>query len=493
MTVGEVPVRGASLVPGAHRVIRQLDAEEGPYAGALVTRGESVAVQIDCETLAGWTGWEHAGDEHVAGPIDVVRRHDGHDVLLPWCTERVGAFLGRRSAADVAFAAGELTTMVASLLRGLGELARADGPAVTGDWWLTDDGRPTFVIGAGDDARSATRRLIERMQRDCSDRSLGRLLGEIRDGLQKSGERPWMPVRQLERWESELLATAASRPLRRDVHASENARDIDVARRVVPVPGTRREARGGGSDRWTDRGLRGAIDRAIEWARHRSEECRTAFEGRWSRRGLKTGRDRPPRREKKLSDVVAGDVGPVPRRRGRRLVVAGAAAAVVLGGGLLWPGGATGEPAAGKGRPSPAVSRSAAAPPTAAPTAPASPIPAAEPTDQSTGSEDPVVAARALLLAIRHCAETGDLACSVAVAPGASGIVEALAGAASGEKEAELAEVDEYGDVAVIRVSSIAVIGEGPAPQRIEQMVVVVQVNEKWLVRDAYDVADQPG
>ncbi|WP_341957573.1 hypothetical protein [Microbacterium sp. LWH13-1.2] len=493
MTVVEVPLRGASLVPGAHRVIRQLDAEEGPYAGALVTRGESVVVQIDCETLAGWAGWEHAGDEHVAGPVDIVRRQDGHDALLPWCTERIVAFLGRRSAADVAFAAGELTTMVASLLRGLGELARAEGPAVTGDWWLTDDGRPMFVIGAGDDARSATRRLVERMQRDCGDRSLGRLLGEIRDGLQRSRERPGMPVRQLERWESELFAIAASRPLRLDVHASEKARDLDVARRVVLVPGTRRAAREGGSVDSTGRGLRGAIDRAIESARHRLEDGRTAFEERWSRKGIKAGRDRPPRHEKRLSDVVAGDVEPMPRRHGRRLVVAGAAAAVVLGGGLLWPGGATGEPAAEAGRPSPAVSGSAAGPPTATPTGQASPIPAVEPTGQSTGSDDPVVAARALLLAVGHCAETGDLACSDAVAAGSSGIVEALAGVASGEKAPELAGIDEYGDVAVIRVSSVSGAAEGAPPERIEQMVVVVRVNEKWLVRDAYDVADQPG
>lgn len=448
-----------------------------------------MAVQIDSETLAGWAGWEHAGDEHVAGPVDIVRRQDGHDALLPWCAERIGAFLGRRAAAEVAFAAGELTTMVASLLRGLGELARANGPAVTGDWWLTDDGRPMFVIGAGDDARSATRHLIDRMQRDCGDRSLGRLLGEIRDGLQKTGERPGMPVRQLERWEAELFATAASRPLRRYVHAPEKARDLDVARRVVPVPGTRREARGGSSDHSTARGPRGVIDRAIEWARYRLEEGRTAFEERWSRRRGKTGRDRPSAHEGKPSEDVTGAVEHLPRRRGRRLVVAGAAAAVVLGGGLLWPGGATGEPAAVKARPSPAVSPSSAGTP---PVPPASPIPSAESADQSTGSADPVLAARALLIAIRHCAETGDMACSDAAAPGSSGIVEALTGAASGEKEPELAAVDEYGDVAVIRVSSIAVIGDGPAPQQIEQMVVVVRVNEKWLVRDAYDVADQP-
>ncbi len=472
-------------------MIRQLDADEGPYAGALVTRGESVAVQIHCETLAGWAGWEHAGDEHVAGPVDIVRRQDGHDVLLPWCTERIGAFLGRRAAADVAFAAGELTTVVASLLRGLGELARADGPAVTGEWWLTQDGRPMFVIGAGDDARSASSRLIDRMQRDCADRSLSRLLGEIRDGLHKSGERPSMPARQLERWEAELFATAASRPLKRDVHAPEKARGLDVAHRVAPsMPGTRREARGGGSHHTMDRGSRGAIDRVSEWARRRLEEVRTALEDRVIRRDVKKGGGTSSTREKKPSEGASGVVAPRPRRLGRRLVVAGAAAAVVLGGGLLWPGGATGEPAAGRSRPSPAASRSSTAPQT---TGPVSPIPSPESTDQSTRAEDPVAAARALLLAIGRCAETGDLACSGAVAAGSSGIVEALTGAASAEKVPELAAVDEYGDVAVIRVSSIAVVGEGAEPRRIEQMVVVVRVNEKWLVRDAYDVADQPG
>ncbi|KQQ64791.1 hypothetical protein ASF63_17700 [Microbacterium sp. Leaf320] len=474
-------------------MIRQLDAHEGPYAGALVTRGESVAVQVASETLVGWAGWEHAGDDHVAGPVDVVRRPDGHDVLLPWCTERISVFLGRRAAAEVAFGAGELTTMVASILRGLGELARAGGPEATGEWWLTDDGRPMFMIGTGGDGRSAAADLIERMQRECVDRSLKRLLGEIRDGLEKSGARPGMPARQLERWEAELFATAASRPLRRDVHAPEKARDLDVARRVRPVPGTRREARVGGPEHSVDTGLRAAIDRVFEWARHRLEEGRAAFERRRIRRGKKTVEGRPPRHEKKHSDVVAGAVEPLPRRGGRRLAVAGAAVAVVLGGGLLWPGGATGEPAAVKSRPSPAVNRSSAGPPTTTPTARASTVPSAQATDPSTGPDDPVVAARALLLAIGHCAEAGDLACSDAVAAGSSGIVEALAGAASGEKVPELAGVDEYGDVAVIRVSSVSGAGEGAPPERIEQMVVVVRVNEKWLVRDAYDVADQPG
>ena len=473
-------------------MIRQLDAEEGPYAGALVTRGDAVSVQIDSETLAGWAGWDHAGDDHVAGPVDVVRRPDGHDVLLPWCTERVASFLGRRAAADVPFAAGELTTMVASLLRGLGELSRTHGHAVTGEWWLTDDGCPMFAIGAGDDARAVTWRLIDRMQRDCGDRSLHRLLNEIRDGLQRSGERPGMPVLQLERWESELFATAASRPLRRDVHAPAKARDLDVSRRVIPVPGTRREARGGRTGRPRDEhGPLSATDRVIGWARQRLEEGRTVLEDRRTERAATAGRRAPTFRAEKSAEFVDDPVQPRPGRRRRRLAVAVAAAAVVLCAGLLWPGGATGEPSGDTVLPSPTAKDGASGGGTRS--APESTRPSRAPTDGSTGSEDPVVAARALLVALGHCADDGDLVCSDAVAAGSSGIVAALSGAATGEAVPELTAVDEYGDVAVIRISSRSSGSEGVTPQPIDQMVVVVRIDEKWLVRDAYDVADQPG
>ena len=53
--------------------------------------------------------------------------------------------------------------------------------------------------------------------------------------------------------------------------------------------------------------------------------------------------------------------------------------------------------------------------------------------------------------------------------------------------------MDEYGDVAVIRVSTPSHSEDGATPGTRVQMVVLVRVDEKWLVRDAYDVADQPG
>lgn len=56
--------------------------------------------------------------------------------------------------------------------------------------------------------------------------------------------------------------------------------------------------------------------------------------------------------------------------------------------------------------------------------------------------------------------------------------------------------MDEYGDVAVVRLRTSGVDdGEGDAEgQGSDQTIVVlIRTEEKWLVRDVYDVADQPG
>lgn len=498
MTLAEARGRDGILIPGVHRVIRQLDADEGPYAGALVTSGESVAVQVDCDALSGWAGWEHAGDEHVAGPVDLVRRSGGHDALLPWCPERVEALVVRRAAADGALSAGEVTTIAVSLLRGLGELGDAGGDA-SGDWWLTDDGRPMFVIGAGDDARIATTTLLHRIQRGCADRALNRLLSEIMAGLQKSLARPVTPTRQLERWEGELLAIAAPRPLTRVTHAPERARDVDVARRVIAAPEKSRATRRDALSRAHHQGsvpLRARLWDALGTGLVRS---RAALGARWIRR-----RPAGERREEipgsdGASTATTPHDGGRPLRRGRRVIVAGAAAVVVLGGGLLWPGGETGGQADAPGRPS-AVEKaeahagagdteSAGDARSASPAPPTSSVPS----DGMPTADDPLTAAGVLLAMIGRCAEKGDSICPAAVAEGSSGIVDALTRGGSGGARPELTPVDEYGDVAVIRVSTPSHSEDGATPGTRVQMVVLVRVDEKWLVRDAYDVADQPG
>src|SRR5690606_35636001 len=82
----------------AHRHVRRLADGEGPFAGAIVADGDRMCVLSDVGVLGDWVGWRYAGAEHVAGPLDLVRRDDGQDVLLPWCLERVTSVIGRRIA-----------------------------------------------------------------------------------------------------------------------------------------------------------------------------------------------------------------------------------------------------------------------------------------------------------------------------------------------------------------------------------------------------------
>lgn len=505
MNSADAPPETNMLVPGAHRVIRLLDADEGPYAGALVTDRDSVAVMTDADALSGWAGWAHAGDDHVAGPVDLVRRADGHDVLLPWCTERITVFLGRREAAAETLSAGEVSTLVGSLLRGLDELGHDVPGTEIGEWWLTDDGRPLFVIGTGDDARLSAAKLIDLVHRVTVDRTSARLLAGIRDGLRKDSGRPGVPPRQLRLWETELFAIAAPRPLRRDAHAPERVRDIEMVRslRAVPIE-SRRDARAAArATESRDRGpaVRGIVVTVIASLRLAMrrivERC-----VRLTIRGSKAQR---------TSAVVRGhahaereDAVGAPSRSARRYLVAGVAAASILMGGLLWPVETTGEaPDADRAAPdSPEGAATGAAEPDGGPTtapsddAPLEALPSASaPGAGSEGAalEDPVQAAPSLLAAIRVCADAGDDACGGAVAPGSTAvhdIAPAGSAGATGAQE-DFALVDSYGDVAVVRITTNAG-GAADSPSITERMLVLVNLEEKWLVRDAYDVADQP-
>lgn len=496
----------APLVPGAHRVVRVLDPDEGPYAGALVTNGGSVAVLVDLDAISGWDAWEHAGDEHVAGPVDIVRRHDGHGVLLPWCTERLGAFLGRRQADGLEFSSGEVSTLVGSLLRGLDELAAARGDReVRGDWWLTEDGRPMFVIGSGEDAREGAARIVDRLHDECPDRALGRLLGTIRDGLRALGARPAAPRRQLELWEAELFATAAPRPLERETRTPTRVRDIDLVRtlRATPVESlrSRRQASAGGGHLSAGSSFPRVLTIPAAGAaavRARISAARTALASGpapgtgsgWFRRAL--------RRAGRRSDGATRQDGAASTasRRSRLLLVGAAMAAVVLGVGLLWPGEEARDEDGGagaRGAPLEQTAGPTGGPPAGGhagidlpPDAAEGPTPAPS-TDGVSEPDDPLSAARSLLVAIRDCAEAGDDTCAGAVAEGSAGIVAMLGAGPVPASEPEL--VDSYGDVAVIHAS----VRDAESPEgAAERVVVLVRIAEKWLVRDAYDVADQP-
>ena len=455
----------AALTPGAHRAIRMLDRQDSAYSGELITDGERRGVRVDADTVPDVL-WAFAGAEHVAGVRDVVRRADGHDAVLPWCADRVDVFLGRRAAGEAAMTAGETVTLVGSLLRGVAEVAER---SVSGRWWLTDAARPMFAPGEGAGCAEEVVAIVERLRENGTDRAMDRLLGEIAGG---AGD--WRVVqRSAERWEKELSELAAPRPLERGEPAMARVTTAEAHRSLLP----------GDVDEIMDQPT------AVRLAGARiAHVLRSA-----SRRVLQ----RLPRLDR-VPILVGGrkaecDAG---AGRGRVLLAGGAAAAVVLVGGLMWPqsGGDTAaaeRPVAqssGAGRHSPAptaTSKGDTVPmePDAAgrgPDASAQPDRAADTDAVQDGSAEQ--RAIAVLASVDACARAKDDVCADAITEGAGALVlERLAGT---NAERSVTAVEDYGDVSVLRL--------GPSRDRGEQMLVLVSQKDRWLVRDVYDVADQP-
>ncbi|MGY1551645.1 hypothetical protein ACW5CM_07635 [Microbacterium sp. A588] len=486
MTEPDAVADRSSLVPGVHRVIRVVDGKEGPFAGQLVTGDDGVAVCVDAEVLTDWDGWAFSDAEHVCGVIDVRRRINGHDALLPWCTQRVEAFLGRRMVAEAPLTAGELGTLVVSLLRGMRELGNAAADA-TGEWWLTGDGRPLFVLGAGGVARAASAALTDRVAEHSADRATTRVLEEIATSLRQ----PRHHIDDDHRWEEQLFAMAAPRALRLDVFAPERVVDVGVRRLPrVPVehPGSRHSRsetrRARSEDR--PRGVVSAVVRTI------GQQVHAAIE----RFGPADDRVKGAR----VGAVTAADPRQAPTKsRKRPLILAGSLAAMVLAVGLMWPSGEKPDdanamvpiatstpPAAGE---SPASSE--ASPPEAETAPPAEGPPTeAPPAEAPPNSEKPpndagaVAAVPALLDEIRECVDAAADSCPSATAEGTVVPTDGIASLGSTASTAAL--VDDYGDVAVVRLTPVE---EG---DQLEQMLVLERRNESWLVRDVYDVAHQP-
>ncbi|MGO4487294.1 hypothetical protein [Microbacterium sp. 2RAF4] len=476
---------GTPLVPRAHRVVRTLDPAEGPFPGTLVTHGDEVVVRVDAARLGGWSGWRYSGAEHIAAPIDVSRRRDGHDALFPWCTDRVRGYLGRRAAAGSDITAGETSTLVVSLLRGLDELGEGLDGVHTGTWWLTDGGRPVFVIGEGTDVRTGVVEILDLLGEQSADKVVRRALSAIGEGLRKTLAQPRLPRKLTEAWETTVLDVAAPQPLRREFHTPERARDVAraVGPRVAVVQESAPRLRAD-RVRQRDAGRPRAISAVVDAAQTVIFELRVRSERRSQD---PHARSAPPRRGGGRSTARS-------KARLRSLAIAGGAAAAVLVGGLLLPGGdletsARGAPGDTE-TPPPASSGEASDIPTPRETDVAE-TGATEP--GSADSDDPVEALSALLRIIAECDAAGDGACTSAVAGNAEGIVDVLSAKTRVPTAPEL--VDAYGDVAVMRLRATSESDAGTADDASsdETVVVLLRTDEKWLVRDVYDVADQPG
>lgn len=496
MTLTDAATDRSSLVPGAHRLIRTIDGKEGPFAGSLITYEEGVAVCVSVEQLTQWPGWAFSDAEHVCGVLDIRRRADGQDALLPWCTGRIEAFLGRRQIADAPLTPGELGTLVASVLRGVRELGTEESD-VTGDWWLTGDGRPIFVHGEGGTARARTASLVERSAQHTSDRATIRVLDDVAAALRQ----PRHHVEDERRWEEELFAIAAPRALRLDVFAPERAGEISAQRMTSapPAPRTRRATRRQGrevtpSDRW--RRLVAAVYERVTDVIARLPRLMRVPTG-----GSTTARSTTERSTTARSTTAHHTK---PSRR-RALLLAGSLGAAVLIIGLMWPTGGSGDDAeaaarAGEIDPSAQVEKQQVekqgaettqdetAKDETAQEPPGASEPAPNPTDSSETESRPedadvLTALPSVLAALRDCVEEGDTACAGSVTEGARMPTEGVVLRGADASTAVL--VEDYGDVAVVRLS--------PADAAdVEQMLVMERQNDRWLLRDVYDVAQQP-
>ncbi|MGP6176980.1 hypothetical protein ACTU6U_06725 [Microbacterium sp. A196] len=465
MTEIAAPSDSSALVPGVHRRVRTVDGGEGPFSGALVVYEDSVAVCIDTQELSEWGGWAYSDTEHVCGILDVRRRRDGHDALLPWCTQRVETFLGRRRAANALLAPGELATLTASFLRGLRELGDAASDGI-GDWWLTGDGRPLFVHGDGGAARSRTGGLVERLTAHTNDRATLRILDEMQSALRERRHHHDDDVR----WEGELFAIAAPRALRTDIFAPEKASDVQSRRALRPGTEMRRPLRRSLRESRTSqrawrkllttlRGLAGSSHDGAMSLLHRRTE------------GKPRGAAATPR------------TGPPPTRK-RALIVAGALAGLVLVVGLMWPEGQDPE-AAQASQSTPKSTPDAEVPPPAAEEQGGAETEEPQEEPSPAVEEQALDAVPAMLQSIAACAEARLESCPQALS---AGVAVPAAGPVSHGPDGSTAElVDDYGDVAVVRLTPIDANAESSG-----QILVLERDRQKWLVRDIYDVAHQP-
>ncbi|MCD1267402.1 hypothetical protein B5M43_000840 [Microbacterium sp. MEC084] len=433
---GTTPVGSrAPALTDAYRPIRRVEPPLSPVAGVLAAAGDRRVVLADAVEARDRVFCVRPDPpQHLLAPCDVVRRGDGHDLELPWCREPLARLLAARAAGGAPLAGGELVTLVVSLLRGVREAwadqaPESEGPR--GTWWIDDGGRPLFAPGS-DDAEpvaSAADAVIAQAAEHTRDRVLVRLLEEGRSALQ----RPRALARALPQLEDALFEACAPRAIER---AEERAGGPRVA-----APRTAVELRPAGSgipgliERFGDAGIADAVGDALD-------RTRAALRSR-----LAGGRRAP-------------------------LLAGGVVAALVLGGGLLWP--AEPEPAAARG----ASERSPAAAP--GPSPDASPASSEEPVAGAPAPEDPAAAAERLLDELAECVAHGDPLCAGIRDAGAEPLPpEALETAAGAT---QLALLDDYGDVAVLRA-------DDPAGERGSLLLQLVRLDGRWLLRTATPMA----
>lgn len=451
----------AAAEPAIPIPLRRVHPPEAPYPGELVAgtagRGYRVAAG-DVPTLV----WSAPPGGHLLAAVDLDVVDGVTTMLLPRLATRLSV------ESLVALSPGEAVTLGVSVVRGAAA-AVTEGWR-SGQWWLTEDGRPVLVPVGEEPWTHSTAELLAAIPAAAIDAGTRR---RLIDALADLDALP----RTADALEDALFAGAAPEPLQGLHGIRPGARAAD---RDDWPPGAPAAAGGpfAGVAALVDAGIRARLTAAYDGVR-------AAFA---RRRGSSTrSRTRPAR-----GDADARDAGAV-RAPARRLALVGTSvAAVILVAGLLWPSDRTnGTEAEPEARGS--ITRSATPDP-------ATPDPATDGGEPAVGAEaepqpsssDAAPAsppgegthpAAATIEQLATCWLSSDLGCRAAVLERADATVPE--GVATADVERSVVLLDDLGGVEVVRVEDAA--GELPP-----QIVVVVVQNDERLVRDVYDVADQP-
>ncbi|WP_051082779.1 hypothetical protein [Microbacterium sp. 77mftsu3.1] len=409
--------------------LRDLTLAEAPFAGVL-RAGEPLTVWVDAVDVAASPAWAALNTEHILAPIDAAATTDGPRVLLAHCPVQLDDVVR-----DAALSPGALVTVAVSALRGAAEADRLG--ASCGRWWVTTEGRPVLALTGTLDWRRDTLALLKGLE------PANPPLRAALDRAVEAIDDPRRLRRESDEVEDLLFAAADPEPL------PTSLRDADTAP-PTRLRTTGEHAAGTGVTsavrdlvtRLVDRGVADRVGRAI--ARTRAVFTRTS--------------------------AVRGRRRTHPAGRRKVVLVAAAAATAVILAGALWPTDEKDRPAAAVGSVSTAPPRSASASPTAASSAPAAPA-----AQEDTGPAELVAAARRLVDAVSECS---DAPCRERW--GEESVDPGNIPAAAGGYGVDV--VDEYGGAAAVKI-----VGD-----ELTQVLVMVRVEEKWLVREVYDLADQP-
>ena len=420
--------------------IRRVTTAESPLAGT-VHSGMRLYVDINATPDALWRA---RPDGHLLTPRDVVRTDGGHAAVFALCERRLSDAVAQRHGP------GTCVTIAVSILRGAAEADELgeDG----GSWWIDPDGRPVLCLGEGrwrDEAGA--------LLRHCSDSAPGVAAEVLRDCAALVAD-PRLLRRSAEAMEERLFAIADPRPLGDAAtspapHAAIGFRDVGAGQphREPDVHGADEPKEPG----FLTRALRSLVD--APW-RARLEDA-----GESARRALRARRASATGGRADRSPEVPGTTR---ARRGRLALTAGIAAGGVIALGALWPAAAD---------PGESMTRGAAE---SAP--PASATPMAVPAAEDGTDSDLLSAAASIIAVVAACTHAGDDVCADVREDPSRELPSALRDV---DPQAPPMILDEYGGVAVVTVSREA--GRSAA-------MVLVEAEGKWLVRDAYELADQP-